>query len=52
MLFHPENKGEFFFLTFVCLLFGVVYAFLGYMARDSTAADDEAAAPGGPRGHG
>jgi hypothetical protein len=35
MLFHPDNAGEFFFLSFVCLLFGVVYAFIGYMTRDT-----------------
>lgn len=45
MLFRPENSGEFFFLSFVCLLFGVIYAFLGYMTRDSRPDDDGAAAP-------
>ena len=45
MLFHPGNAGEFLFLSFVCLLFGVVYAFIGYMTRDS-ATDDDARGPG------
>jgi hypothetical protein len=44
MLFRSENAGEFFFLSFVCLLFGVIYAFLGYMTRDSRPDQDEAAA--------
>jgi hypothetical protein len=47
MLFHPEHAGEFFFLSFVCVLFGVIYAFLGYMTRDSRPDEDEAAMPGG-----
>jgi hypothetical protein len=46
MLFRPDNAGEFFFLSFVCLLFGVIYAFLGYMTRDSQPDDDEAIASG------
>jgi hypothetical protein len=45
MLFRPENSGEFFFLSFVCVLFGVIYAFLGYMTRDSRPDDGGAAAP-------
>jgi hypothetical protein len=34
LLFHPERTAEFFFSAFVCLIFGVIYAFLGYMVRD------------------
>jgi hypothetical protein len=45
MLFRPGNAGEFFFLSFVCVLFGVIYAFIGYMTRD-TATDDGAGGPG------
>lgn len=36
MLFRPERAAEFFFLSFVSALFGVVYAFLGWMVRDSS----------------
>ena len=48
MLFRFDNAGEFFFSSFVCLLFGVIYAFLGYMTRDS--APDEGAAASGDSG--
>lgn len=34
LLFHPDDTGQLFLLSFVCLLFGVVYAFIGYLVRD------------------
>jgi hypothetical protein len=37
MLFRPEKTSEFFFSALICLIFGVIYAFLGYMVRDSRA---------------
>jgi len=37
MHFRPEKTSEFFFSALICLIFGVIYAFLGYMVRDSRA---------------
>jgi hypothetical protein len=41
MLLRPENTAELFLFSFACLLFGVLYAFLGWLVRDSS---------GSPRG--
>ena len=39
VLLRPENTAELFLWSFACLLFGVLYAFLGWLVRDSSGSE-------------
>jgi hypothetical protein len=36
ILLRPENTAELFLFSFACVLFGVLYAYLGWLVRDSS----------------